>query len=171
MFVRKKENSLGSLSIQKYFYLFFRIISKKNCTFATSKQYGEKEMRIGIISLAMILLMVGKNCTDININVQGLLFCHQMETNMDTDQSSVDDCGHFIAESSQWSPNAGEKPVFSHNIVTVVRQLSEKISLKKFCVKQLIKIRLYLRETVFRFCHSLKLYDGYYTFGIGKLRC
>ncbi|MDR0604595.1 MAG: hypothetical protein LBG80_09865 [Bacteroidales bacterium] len=128
-------------------------------------------MRIVIISLVMTLLMMGKNCTYIDINVQTLSLCHQVESNQDTGQSSFNDCEHFISESSQWLPNAGEKPVFSYNIISFVRQLPENISFKEFCVKRLIKSRIFLRETVFSFCHALKLYNGYYTFGIGKLRC
>jgi hypothetical protein len=115
--------------------------------------------------------MLGKPCTCLDVCVQKLSLCHQIETETNSSSSSIDDSRHFISESSQWFPNAGEKPIFSYNIVSVVRQLPENISCKAVYIKQVLKNKLFRLETIVNVCHSIKLYHRYYTLGIGKLRC
>jgi hypothetical protein len=128
-------------------------------------------MRIAIISLVMTLLMIGEHCTYQNMNVEEVVYCHQMESNTDENSSSLGNCEHFISESYHWFPNVWENPSFSYNMITVVRQLPEHISLKEFYTKHTFKNKISFLETVFNICHSLKLYNGYYLFGFGKLRC
>jgi hypothetical protein len=128
-------------------------------------------MRITIISLIVTFLMMGKTCAYMDVCAQKLSFCHQIEFKTDSSQSSIEDSRHFISESSQWFPIAGEKPVFSYNIISIIRQLPENISFKEFHIRHILKNRLFLLDTVVNVCHSLKLYHRYYTLGLGKLRC
>jgi hypothetical protein len=128
-------------------------------------------MRIGFIYLVLMSLMIGRDCSSMNRDVQNAVFCRQTESAMDTSQSFIDDSQHYISESSQWFPNTWEKPAFSFHIVSVVRQLPDNISFKELHIKHTVKNKLFLRNIVFHICHSLKLYNRYYILGIGKLRC
>jgi hypothetical protein len=130
-----------------------------------------KEMRIAVISLVMTFLMINETCTYMDMHAQEVVYYRSVESNTDAIPSSIDDCKHFISETSNWFPNVWEKPCFSYNIVSVVRQLLENISFKEFYTKNTLKNKIIFLETVVNVCHSLKLYNGYYIFGLGKLRC
>jgi hypothetical protein len=128
-------------------------------------------MRIGFIYLVLIFLMTGMDSTSMAIGMQSPVLCSQIEADMNTSSSSIEDCQHYISESSQWFPNTWEKPAFSYHIVSITIQLPDNISFKEFYIKHILKNKLSLCNTIFYVCHSLKLSHGYYTLGIGKLRC
>jgi hypothetical protein len=127
-------------------------------------------MRIVIISLVFTLLLVEKNTGYSCMLTEKVTTSHQMEAKNKGIPVPMDAIYYFM-DSDNWLSTIGERPTFSCRVVSIFKQFLILALFKEFYIKQLFKNKLLTREIVGMVYQSQKHDKGYYTYGLGKIRC
>lgn len=82
----------------------------------------------------------------------------------------VENLSETFIETTQSLPIACEKPSFSFRLYTAFRLLITPVACKENFFKQFFKNKLFVSEVVSATYFGKRLYAGYYTYGLCKIR-